>query len=186
MSLHKAWYVGVALAALGRRSAAQRTHSFGRADLEGLCPDFKRRRTTTTAIDHLRGLGFLAVSDEHQRPGQPRYMLTVEGLEAAKAAATTLDRAQRAAASPFAQRLWNLLRARSVLTSVEAANLLTDAGDNVEQARSAAAELLRGWAAARPDAVQIGARRVEGAKRYVLVVDVGPRPPVGSLPRTAA
>lgn len=185
--MRDAWYIAAALIALGQRPPAQRRADFGRADLEQLCPDFKRRRTTTTAIEHLRSLGFLTGSPGAHAPGQPRYVLTPEGAEAAQAAATARQRAEQAAASPFARRLWNLFRARKQLTSVQAAELLADAGgeQNIASVRSLAAQYLRSWSRAYPEAVQISVKRVGRAKRYVLTRDLGPSVPMAEIEATA-
>lgn len=83
--------------------------------------------------------------------------------------------------APFAERLWRLLRIRRALTADEAASLLADAGDDVAEARRQAGALMLSWSRQRPKDVRIGARRVDGLKRYVLQRDVGATPP----PRTA-
>lgn len=185
--MRDAWYIGAALVALGQRPAAQRRADFGRSDLEQLCAEFKRRRTTNMAIEHLRNLGFVAVSPGSQPPGQPRYVLTPEGAVAAQAAATARQRAEQAAASPFARRLWNLFRARGQLTSVQAADLLADAGSahSITSVRSQASQYLRSWSRSYPQAVQISASRVGRAKRYVLTEDLGPSVPLAD-PEAAA
>ncbi|QFZ82848.1 hypothetical protein GFK26_08790 [Variovorax paradoxus] len=83
--------------------------------------------------------------------------------------------------APFADRLWRLLRIRRALTADEAASLLVDADDDVAEARRQAGALMLSWSRQRPKDVRIGARRVDGLKRYVLQRDVGATPP----PRTA-
>lgn len=83
--------------------------------------------------------------------------------------------------APFADRLWRLLHIRRALTADEAASLLADADDDVAEARRQAGALMLSWSRQRPKEVRIGARRVDGLKRYVLQRDVGATPP----PRTA-
>ncbi|KTT21885.1 hypothetical protein NS331_11010 [Pseudacidovorax intermedius] len=78
---------------------------------------------------------------------------------------------------PFAGRLWKLLCIRKVLTAEEAANLLVDAGQDVGRARTRASELLLAWSRQCPLAIQPSDRRIKGAKRYGLMVDLGPTPP---------
>lgn len=79
--------------------------------------------------------------------------------------------------TPFAERLWRLLRIRRALTADEAASLLADAGDDVTEARRQAGALMLSWSRQCPKDVRVGARRVEGLKRYVLQRDVGATPP---------
>lgn len=79
--------------------------------------------------------------------------------------------------APFADRLWRLLRIRRALTADEAASLLADADDDVAEARRQAGALMLSWSRQRPKDVRIGARRVDGLKRYVLQRDVGATPP---------
>lgn len=171
MTLQNAWYIGPALLALAGRTPIHAP--FERSELEQLCTSF-RRRTATFAIDHLRLLGFVAVS-KHLVPPRIQYVLTPQGVEAARAAALAQARNSQAEASAFARRLWALMRARGQLTPVEAAELLTDAGEqDAESVRSQAAYYLRSWAHAHPAAIQVSAKRVGGAKRYVLLQDLGP------------
>lgn len=79
--------------------------------------------------------------------------------------------------APFAERLWRLLRIRRALTADEAASLLADADDDVAETRRQAGALMLSWSRQRPKDVRIGARRVDGLKRYVLQRDVGATPP---------
>jgi hypothetical protein len=86
----------------------------------------------------------------------------------------------------LSSRLWTLLRMRKVLDTDAAARTLCDAGDDFERMRATVGKTLRRWEMAVPDAVQASQRRVpvagqskmsNGAKRYVLVKDLGPTPP---------
>ncbi len=77
----------------------------------------------------------------------------------------------------FAKRLWALLRIRMSLTAMGAAELLTDAGDNVRNTYEAARLYLNAWATARPELVQVAKKRINGRKLFVLVRDLGPQVP---------
>lgn len=175
--MHRPRNVGLALAAMAENATATQRRSFSLAELRTWCAELEQRRAATMAIDRLLILGFLVTSSGLRGGEHQRYVLTSDGVEAARSAALALELSQNAVSSAFAQRLWNLLRARTSLTSVEAASVLTNAGGDVERARSLAARLLRRWAEARPGMLQVSAQRFERAKRYVLVSDPGPRPP---------
>lgn len=85
--------------------------------------------------------------------------------------------ASAADADPFATRLWRLLRTRRALTADEAAELLVDTNDDLAQARRRAGALLLTWSRQCPKAIRIGAKRVDGLKRYALQRDIGATPP---------
>jgi hypothetical protein len=120
--------------------------------------------------------------------------LTTIGEEAAKAAVAETTHnvraanarqrgAERRGVSDFAQRLWNLLRIRRALTAHDASKMLVYGGDReaLERGRTLAGRWLLSWSRHYPDAVQTSARRIENRIRYVLVTDLGPRPPITTL-----
>lgn len=90
----------------------------------------------------------------------------------------------------FSTRLWDLMRLRKMLTPLEAAETLCDAGDgDFEKRRATARKCLRRWCNA--GALAEGARRVgavgssNGDKRYVLLKD-SVQPPRWRKPATKA
>lgn len=168
-------YIGPALVALHGLAGLDRP--FKRAELEAGA-GFAKRTTTNVAIVHLTTLGFLRRADELQQPGRPAYVVTDEGRAAARAAAEAAAENTRAQADPFARRVWALLRARGQLTAPQAAELLANAEDgDADRVRDRVARLLRAWCCVHPHAIQTSAKRVAGAKRYVLLVDLGPQVP---------
>lgn len=191
------WYIGPALLALARNLKA--AECFRKSDLFKWCPEFADRSTTAhSALDHLAVLGFIHTTPTpvgRGKQGLTWYAITPDGVAAAKAAQAEAARQARArgalamsastrASSAFAARLWALLRMRQHLTAGDAAKLLTDAGDDFEQAKKRAATYLRTWAYANPKALQISAQRFDGFKRYVLLEDLGPSVPqvaIGSV-----
>jgi hypothetical protein len=119
----------------------------------------------------------------NQLPGRPAFwQLTAVGLEAATTAtaeATNLARAAQMTArnkarkhpNSLGQRLWAVLRTRRTLTSIEAVELLADAGDDTESLRGQIARYLKLWSQLAPEMVQVSARRVGRCQRFVLVGD---------------
>ena len=187
------WYVAAALVALGRHRAGDAKTPFCAADLARWAPEFVKRSSPTLALDILlRHRYVVEVALEVKSPcikPVASWRMTPEGLEAAKTAATWA-RPEKAGAlvaaapaivappDPFAARLWNLLHIRRALTADEAACVLVDAGDEVAGVRRRCSELLLAWSRRYPERLQLSARRVEGAKRYALLADLGKKPPV--------
>lgn len=195
MSLRNTWYIGAALLALARN--LKEAKGFCKADLLQWSPELASRTTGWQAIKHLQLLGFIKQTDlpRGRKPlngGLYWYAITLDGIEAAKAAQATARSQKQAktalamsdstrASSAFAARLWSLVRLRQQLTAIEAAELLTDAGDDIEIAKVRAASYLRTWAKTFPDALQVSAKRISRFKRYVLTKDLGPSLPKVSL-----
>ncbi|MFE8644148.1 hypothetical protein ACFX58_03575 [Sphingomonas sp. NCPPB 2930] len=192
MSLHKsrAWFVGAALIALGMHRANDMATQFTQYDLAQWIPAYRGPDTAIMAIKAL--LNSKLIEGEpcglgHVTRRSRSYRLTTEGVAAARSALhsdKTLHPAAYGSAAkpagpvdPFAQRLWSLLRIRRALTADDAASTLVDAGDDVARARRKAGELLLAWSRICPPPVQVSAKRVDGFKRYVLVVDLGLLPP---------
>nr|WP_315237681.1 hypothetical protein [uncultured Albidiferax sp.] len=199
MTLRNSWFIGEALQALARNLKA--AAAFDRADLVKWTPGIAARpRAAGTALEHLKVLGFIAyVPRPEQRPsvkGQVFYGITPDGIEAAKTAQAEALRQVRAkaalqmsdrtrASSDFAARLWALVRMRKTLTAQDAAELLTDAGNDVAKAKAQASTYLLTWSTAFPDALQVSAKRFGGFKRYVLLRDLGPSVPMVGIQATA-
>lgn len=112
------------------------------------------------------------------------YALTPDGQQAVEAAAAGHVRKSGPKGSrkpnptnpdAFSTRLWNLMRIRKMLTPKEGAELLGNAGDDIERLRDTARKCLRRWA--NTGALQESVRRIgavgqsNGDKRYVLVRD---------------
>lgn len=197
------WCTRIVLVALARRMA-RKQRAFSLADLLAWCPDIQQEKTARFACLALRTAGLLEaappkLSNDNQNPRNPaKWQFTAIGWEAARAAQaeaaskarsrTMADLNREPVGIPLSQKLWTLLRARRRLTSIEAAELLGDAGDNHEAMRKAVGRYLACWAVVAPDMIKIGAKRIGGAYQYVLVADAAPHKLPGTLrsPEAAA
>ena len=189
MMAARLWFIPLALVALAR-NMGKRPRPFTAAQLLAWEPALKRTPTVMTALRLLRHAGLLRhppapVAVDNRNP--TLWQLTPAGAEAARAAmlqaasqaraATITKINQRPRPGTLGPRLWSLLRIRQTLTSDEAAGVLADAGDDVVALQRNVNKYLRQWHKARPDAVQISAKRVGACLRFVLVKDIGPTPP---------
>lgn len=183
------------LVTLGQR-IGRRPRPFTVAELLAWAPDLRNARAVHAACGLLARVGLLeaaprALGDTraHQVPGRPtQWQLTKEGREATHTAqieaaarkhGQTLAAYNQARSFPnsLPERLWTLLRSRRALTSLEAVELLGDAGADVDQLRVRVGKYLSAWHTLMPDTVQVSARRVGNCHRYVLIGDVGRLPP---------
>lgn len=190
------WCTRIVLVALARRMA-RKQRTFSLADLLAWCPDLKQAKTARFACLALRTAGLLEaapakVPTDNQNPRNPaKWQFTSIGWEAARAAQaeaaskarsrTMADLNRDPVGIPLSQKLWTLLRARRRITSIEAAELLGDAGDDHEAMRKAVGRYLACWAVVDPNMIKIGARRIGGAYQYVLVADAAPHKLPGKL-----
>ncbi|WP_393937728.1 hypothetical protein, partial [Piscinibacter sakaiensis] len=171
-----------ALAALGGARLDRLTRQQLELALAKTFPDVPawRSQSVRLMLEWLEQDGYLqpVTQASGRRFVPPTWTVTAQGRDAIAAELTRLrklrEHAQRLAArrahgSPH-MRLWRLLRARGHLTAKEAAETLVDAGDDaaVERATRQAHQLLMRWQKLAPDAIQVGARRVDGHVRYVL------------------
>lgn len=195
------WTTGAVLLAL----AAQKLRtgdSFTANQLGQWVPGVKHPGRMRYVTLKLQELGFVTAGQKLEQPADStapaallnRYTLTATGAAAAKAAASgnvpkSGPKGQHSTTrvpepGSLVARLWSLVRARKIIDSESAACTLMDAGDNSDIARTQAtvSRYLNRWAKA--GVLQEGALRVRGQgknpgyKRYVLVTDVGPRPPI--------
>jgi len=198
LQLAPAWYLGEALQAFARNLKEAKT-GFTRGDLNRWSERIATEGASSQApLNHLKMLGMITrVATPAGKPRLPQgvhyFALTTVGEEAAKAAVVQANHDARAssaravgtqnAGSPFAARLWALLRARRVLCAVEAANVLLDVCDEAtfERGRVLAGRWLLTWSRNHPEHVQLSKGRIEGALRYVLVQDLGVSPPQARL-----
>ena len=194
------WLTSLTLVALGQHlcsACGRRQGAFTVAELLAWAPGLGQARTAHRACNMLAHAGLLKPAPPsagtiaaNRVPTRPAaWCLTAPGVEAARAAhheAAARKRAQallaanhaRRYSDTVAMRLWTLLRARRALTSLEAVELLGDAGAPSTLAlRKQVTMLLAAWHTLMPDTVQVAARRVGRCHRYVLVGDVGRRPP---------
>lgn len=187
------WFIPLILVALDRQ-IGRTPRPFTTMEALAWVPELETARTARTAcrVMYLRGL-FMRTPDVvppgMRRPANPHtWQLSPKGLEACRAArqeAVAASRSakakerhqQRPVSSTLYGRLWNLLRMRQSLTSEDAVGVLADAGEDTRAIQESIKRYLHGWAKARPDAVQISARRINGYLRYVLVQDIGAIPP---------
>lgn len=192
--------MGEALVAFGRQ-LAKATTGFTHADFCSWCSRIGAdSKAGHEALERLKSLGMVQRLPVPRRKGQPAptqwvYALTSPGIEAARAAVAETQQALRAevrptaaarsTVTPFAARLWALLRARRVLSAVEAVNVLLDACDEAtfNRARAQAARWLLTWSRHHPEHVQVSQCRRGGALLYVLVQDLGVTPPPDRLRR---
>lgn len=191
MQRRPAWHILAALVALGQHRSNGDAHvPFSEADLARWVPAYPRASYARMAIDRL------VLREEAERLEEKTvrmscarpvlyWRLTVTGAATARAAYIA-DRALNPAAhgalpavpvDPLAQRLWSLLRIRHALTADEAAASLTDAGEDIAAARTQFGAVLLAWSRRFPGELQVSKKRVNGFKRYVLLVDLGSTPP---------
>lgn len=189
------WFMPVTLIALGRFTAHV-SQPFTASDLQKIVPELVERRNARQACQLLEQRK-LAIPSTTKRYA---WELTSIGLATCKAAlnASFLDGKGKPAviktnkvtsptvADKLAPRLWNLLRIRTVLTSVAAVEVLANAGENTVYLQAVINRLLRDWSQARPDALEVSKKRINGYLRYVLKLDIGPQPPVLAKPKKEA
>lgn len=189
------WFMPVTLIALGRFTAHV-SQPFTASDLQKIVPELTEGKDARRACKLLEQRK-LAVPSTTKRYA---WELTSVGLETCKAAlnASFLDGKGKPAviktnrvstptvAEKLAPRLWNLLRIRTVLTSVAAVEVLANAGEDTVYLQAVINRLLRDWSQARPDALEISKKRINGYLRYVLKLDIGPQPPVLGKPQKEA
>lgn len=188
------WTTGAVLQALGENGLGM-GGTFTSGELAQWLPRVNRERRWE-ATKRMQDMGLLTarmkfVQELTRREGH--YTITEAGAAAIAAAmagqvprsgpkGTHPAHLRPAAPGSFAERLWALLRMRQVLDSDTAASTLVDAGGDVVKARKSASHYLRRWS--QIGVVQESAQRVNrtgtsnGNKRYVLVKDCGPTPPV--------
>lgn len=194
------WFVPVVLLALGKH-LQHASQPWTTVDLLAWAPELIQPLTVRLACEKLVRDGLLC-----QVPGslngmrRPQNVLTFqttpEGWAACQGAVTrmreqsTLDRrrAQRdkGVTRTLYGRLWALMRNRQLLTASEAAETLTDAGDDVRTVQARAAEYLGQWRRQLPEHIQVSSKRVNGFLRYVVVQDPGPVPPIACKARRRA
>lgn len=187
MATVKIWQVTVVLLTLQTREADS-SLTFNEGALAAWVPALRGTSAARAAIHAMLRHKLIELAPQagapHTAPLQ--YRLTPAGCEAVQGAKKLLRTLHKAAhgpmtpadqVEPFAGRLWRLLCIRKVLTAEEAANLLLDAGEDVGRARTRASELLLAWSRQCPLAIQVSDKRIKGAKRYGLTVDLGPTPP---------
>lgn len=186
MSTSAPW-AALALAALGRQM--QRAPlPFTPADLLAWAPGLDGIDAASQACEALHRQGLLRPALRTGQAHAPQaWTPTTEGREACRAAAQACGDGAAPASDALALRLWRLLRMRTSLTADQAVSVLADAGGSTRGLQARISGHLRQWARLRPDAVQTGARRINGCVRYVLVQDAGTTPPVpakdqGELP----
>lgn len=181
------WFMPVTLIGLGRFTAHV-SQPFTASDLQKIVPELVERRNARLACQLLTQRK-LAIPSTTKRYA---WELTSVGLETCKAAlnASLFEGKGKPAviktnrvspptvAEKLAPRLWNLLRIRTVLTSVAAVEVLANAGENTVYLQAVITRLLRDWSQAQPDALEISKKRINGSLRYVLKLDIGPQPPV--------
>lgn len=193
-----AWFMPVAMVALATHfDRARPPREFTTKQLLEWAPELRRLQTVRLACKVLKDGGMLTVVDQpepfaNRNPTDAHWTLTEDGLVACRAACTefkaqaasrkrseTMTAVNQARAYPNALgvRLWALLRIRKMLTSTEAACVLADAGQNVQAISKQIGKHLSAWQKARPDAIEISAQRVGQNYRYVLVKDLGTKPP---------
>ena len=188
------WFIPIALAVLGR-VRCRKPRPFTAAELLEWAPELRTPRTARTACETMQRGGLLTAAPAPATPGVRRptnpvmlWSLTADGVTACKAAqqeqasqahsaAAKVHNAQRVHPGALRNRAWALLRIRRTLTAQDAASVLADAGDDVARMERAIGKYLIQWEQARPDAIEVSARRINRFKRYVLVKDIGNLPP---------
>ncbi|MBV8249107.1 MAG: hypothetical protein JO200_11730 [Comamonas sp.] len=180
------WFMPATLIALGRYTA-HAVQPFTAAELQKIVTELSEGKDARAACKLLEQRKLACPSTARPRA----WVLTPAGIEVCKAAlhSSLVERKGKPAAmrpnkaapltvsEQLCPRLWNLLRIRTVLTSVDAVSVLANAGENTVYLQAVIGRLLRAWSQARPDAVEVGRKRVNGALRYVLKLDIGPQPP---------
>lgn len=180
------WFMPATLIALGRYTAHV-VQPFTVAELQKLVPELSAGKDARRACKLLEQRRLANPSTDKRGA----WELTTVGIETCKAAlyASLVEGKGKPAvirpnkpapvtvAEQISARLWNLLRIRTVLTSVDAVSVLANAGDNTIYLQAVIGRLLRGWSQARPDAIEVGKKRVNGSLRYVLKLDIGPHAP---------
>ncbi len=170
-------WAALALAALGRLMPLSPL-PFTAADLLGWAPGLGGIEAATQACEVLQRQGLLRPALRTGQPHAPQaWTPTSEGREALRAAAHACSDGTPQASDALALRLWRLLRMRTSLTAAQAVSVLADAGGSTRGLQARISGHLRQWSRLRPDAVQTGARRVNGCVRYVLIEDLGATPP---------
>ncbi|WP_218239784.1 hypothetical protein [Comamonas fluminis] len=180
------WFMPATLIALGRFTA-HASLPFTVTELQKIVPELAERSDARLACQLLEQRKLVMACTEQRNT----WELTSAGLATCKAAMNVslvegkckpaLIRVNKStspsAADQLAPRLWALLRIRKVLTSLDAVQVLADAGDNTTYLQAVINRLLRAWREARPDALEISKKRANGSLRYVLKLDIGPQPP---------
>lgn len=167
------WSIPLVLVGIARQME-HGARTFTHTELQGWVPELDDAGSAALACMALQQRGLLSPSVAETARA---WVLTDEGREACRSAMQASAGAQRPAIDVLARRLWRLLRMRTALTAEQAVSVLADAGDNTHSLQASISRHLRRWAKLRPDTVQIGARRVNGCLRYVLVKDIGATPP---------
>lgn len=188
------WFMPIVLAVLGR-VRCRKPRPFTAAELLEWAPELRTPRTARTACEAMQRGGLLTAAPAPATPGVRRptnpvllWSLTPDGVVACKAAqheqasqarsvTTTQRNIQRVLPGALRNRAWALLRIRKALTAQDAASVLADAGDDVTRMERVLGQYLIQWAKARPDAIEVSARKINRFKRYVLVKDIGNLPP---------
>lgn len=182
MSSSPPW-AALALAALGQQME-RGPLPFTPADLLGWAPGLGGIEAASQACEALHRQGLLQPALRTRQALAPQaWTPTTEGREACRAAAQARCDTAPPAGDALALRLWRLLRMRTSLTADQAVSVLADAGGSTRGLQARISGHLRQWARLRPDAVQTGARRVNGCVRYVLVQDTGTTPPAPAKDR---
>lgn len=177
MSTSPPW-AALALAALGQQME-RGPLPFTPADLLSWAPGLGAIDAASQACEAMHRQGLLRPALRTGQAQAPQaWTPTTEGREALRAAAQAGSAGLPPAGDALALRLWRLLRMRTSLTAGQAVSVLADAGGSTRGLQARISAHLRQWARLRPDAVQTGARRVNGCVRYVLVQDAGTTPPV--------
>lgn len=185
------WFVVAALRGIGIHVKST-TQSFTANDVAGWDAAFANATPTSRgqalARVALERLHFHKLIARHvpERDGvlrpvmklQEQWKLTTKGL----GTCSSLLREQPVGKGPnpkaLSTRLWALLRLRKTLTAEDGAATLIDAGTrDFATAQRLIEGYLRNWAKAVPEVVQISAKPVNGAKRYVMVKEGGEIPP---------
>lgn len=190
------WFVVAALRGIGTHVKTT-THAFTANDVAGWNAAFADAKPPSrglalarVALDRLHFHKLIArhvpVRDGVLRPVMKlpdQWRLTAKGL----GTCGSLLREQPTGKGPntkaLSTRLWALLRLRKTLTAEDGAATLIDAGTrDFATAQRLIEGYLRNWAKAVPDVVQISARPINGAKRYVMVKEGGEVPPPTKAP----
>lgn len=180
------WFMPATLIALGRH-CAHAQQPFTVVELQKMVPELVERRDARRACKILEQRKLASVSSSRLHA----WELTPIGADICRAAlqaTLAVGKAKPALIHPnkatvptlrdqLCPRLWNLLRIRNALTTVDAVSVLANAGDKTTSLQVTIGSLLRAWMQARPDAIQVSKKRCNGCLRYVLVRDIGSQPP---------